>query len=595
MQGFAPRSAIVRHTGFRQAPVHQGGEIMLKRSVSMSAIAAAGLFLWGAAAGAADAPKAAAPKATAPPAKDAAPAAAGACYDCHDTIKKLHTSGKHAKLACATCHDGLDKHLADEKARPVTKMGWEVCGACHKLQYESFLKTAYNRPARDEKSQLTNRAPNPYWDKLMMGHGFTKEHDLTRSHSWMLVDHMLVDRAYGGRFQPKEGWHYLAQKAGKNIPEYLIDTHPESNEQKPWIPQSAAAANPVCLQCKSQDQILDWAYLGDPNAKGAKWSRTSNVVDLARSLEHDLNCFTCHDPHAAKPRIVRDALIEALTRPEADTLWAKDEKHTGIQVLTMGERGYPRKIALLDKVDSRLMCGQCHVEYNCNPGTDPSNGEKVTMADPRTNHFPYKDVLGLYDHYVKQVKFLDWKHPLTGGLLWKAQHPESETFYNSKHAKAGVGCNDCHTPKLKDPKTGKEYTSHFAVTPRVQLKETCLKCHKDITEETARYTIDSEKAYIRGKMRKAEFWISALIDKIVEGKKASLPEDVIKQAQDQHLRAHILWEYWTAENSDGYHNPELARESLTRSVDESQKGIKIIADALNPPAPAAAPAAAPAK
>jgi nitrite reductase (cytochrome c-552) len=89
-------------------------------------------------------------------------------------------------------------------------------------------------------------------------------------------------------------------------------------------------------------------------------------------------------------------------------------------------------------------------------------------------------------------------------------------------------------------------------------------------------------------MRKAEFWLAALIDKIVEAKKAGVDPEVIKQAQDQHLRAHILWEYWTAENSDGFHNPELARESLTKSVDESQKGIKLINDAMATPKTAAA-------
>jgi formate-dependent nitrite reductase cytochrome c552 subunit len=81
-------------------------------------------------------------------------------------------------------------------------------------------------------------------------------------------------------------------------------------------------------------------------------------------------------------------------------------------------------------------------------------------------------------------------------------------------------------------------------------------------------------------MRKAEFWLSALIDKIVEGKKAGLPAEVIKEAQEQHQKAHVLWEWWTAENSDGFHNPALARESLTKSVEESRKGIKLIGDAL---------------
>jgi len=506
------------------------------------------------------------------------------CYGCHDVVKELHASGKHAKINCTNCHQGLEKHLGSPgpDTRPVTDVSWEACGKCHKEQYETFMKEAYHRPARDEKSQLTNRSPNPFWDKLMMGHGFTKEHALTRSHIWMLTDHYVVDRAYGGRFQGKNGWNYILE-SGKAW-DILMDKYPDNNEHKAFIPQTAAAANPVCLQCKTQDHILDWAYLGDPEKKGAKWSRASNVVQLARALQHGLNCFTCHDPHAAKPRIVRDAMIQALTRQEGDTLWHKDPRRTGIKVIDMGVRGYPRKIALLDKYDTRLQCGQCHVEYNCNPGYDPKNPDtskpNVTMADGRTNHFPYTEVLNLYDHYVNKVSFLDWKHPLTGGLLWKAQHPEAETHYNSKHAKAGVGCDDCHTPKVKDAKTGKSYTSHFAVTPRVQLKETCLKCHPKWTEEEARYAIDSIKAYSKGKMRKAEFWLSALIDKIVEGKKAGLGDDVIKQAQDQHLRAHILWEWWTAENSDGFHNPEMARESLARSMDESQKGIKVINDAM---------------
>jgi formate-dependent nitrite reductase cytochrome c552 subunit len=502
--------------------------------------------------------------------------------------------GKHSKNNCVNCHSGDFKKHAENPGpdnRPVTDTSWEACGGCHKEQFESFMKVAMHRPARDEKSQLTNRSPNPFWDKLMAGHGFTKEHGLTRSHVNMLTDHYVVDRAYGGRFQGINGWNYIMEKG--RAWDILMDTQPTATQHKSFITQGAAAANPVCLQCKSQDQILKWSYLGDP-VPGTEWSRKSFVPDMAKATNHGLNCFYCHDPHAAKPRIVRDALIQALTRPEADTLWHKDPKHTNFKVIDMGLRGFNRKIAILEKYDTRLQCGQCHVEYNCNPGYDPRNPDTskytVTMDSPLTNHFPYKDALGLYDHYKNQVNFLDFKHALTGGLLWKAQHPESETYYNSKHAKAGASCDSCHTPKMKDKKTGKTYTSHFAVSPRVQLKETCLasKCHPTWTEEQARYSIDSIKAFGKGKMRKAEFWLAALIDKIVEGKKAGLAEDIIKKAQDQHLKAHILWEYWTAENSDGFHNPEMARESLTRSVDESMAGIKVINDAMAAPKTAAA-------
>lgn len=135
------------------------------------------------------------------------------CYAFHDKIEKLHISGKHSKVYCDNCHRGVVKHLKDpsKETKPKTDFSWDVCGKCHKEQYESFIKVSYHKPGRDEKSQLTGRSPNPFWDKLMMGHGFTKENALTRSHPWMLVDHLVVDRAYGGRFQGKRGWNYLIE------------------------------------------------------------------------------------------------------------------------------------------------------------------------------------------------------------------------------------------------------------------------------------------------------------------------------------------------------------------------------------------------
>jgi nitrite reductase (cytochrome c-552) len=522
---------------------------------------------------------------------DAAPVAAPAanpaeavdgskCYDCHELIKELKTSGKHAGVGCEKCHAGTAEHLADSDKRPVTKVDLETCGACHKDQYDSFATLNLKKPARVEKSQLTERSPNPYWDKLMMGHGFTKEHAAPRSHKFMLVDHLIVDRAYGGRFQSKTGWSYVAMSPGQSVRAWdvLADMYPDSKEHKAFIPESAAAANPTCLQCKTQDQILKWKYMGDKDAK-AKWDRTSNVVEFVKDLSNSMNCFICHDPHAAKPRIVRDALIQALSRPAKDTLWHNDPKATKIEVKEFRD-GF-RKIALLEKYDAKLQCGQCHVEYNCNPGYDPKTGEySIKAADPRTNHFPFKDVFQIYDHY-NNLGFRDFQHAQTGGLLWKAQHPEAETYWNSKHDKAGASCNDCHMPKVKNAQ-GKVYTSHWQTSPRNYIRESCLsaKCHPNLTPEQANYEIDSVKNYVRGKMRKAEFWISALIDRILEAKKAGVDPAIIKEAQEYHQKAHIYWEWWTAENSDGFHNPEAARLSLTKSVEESKKGIKLLDDAM---------------
>ena len=214
-------------------------------------------------------------------------------------------------------------HLADAKSRPVTKTDPAVCGACHENQFRTMYTMNPEKTARKSKTLAAGPSPNPAFDKLMAPHGFTREHNEPRSHAFMLYDQYVVDRAFGGRFENKEGWRGLAQFGGNfKVWDVIEDKYP-GQDHKPFKPGTAAAANPVCMSCKTADHILDWAYLGDP-VPGAKWSRTSKVQEFVKDTNHALNCFFCHDPHSAKPRVIRDGLIQALTRPEKDTLWHKD-------------------------------------------------------------------------------------------------------------------------------------------------------------------------------------------------------------------------------------------------------------------------------
>ncbi|MDR2711035.1 MAG: ammonia-forming cytochrome c nitrite reductase subunit c552 [Burkholderiales bacterium] len=525
------------------------------------------------------------------------------CYACHQPIKAFHEGNKHKAVNCVSCHDKLTEHLADASARPVTKTDPAVCGSCHKQQFDSQYKMDWEQDARAEKSLYSGPTPNPAFDKILMPHGFTKEHSLPRSHAFMMYDQFTVDRSFGGRFQPKDGWKDYARNAGNfNVWDVLEDTHPEDQTHKAFKPGYAAAANPVCISCKTQDHILDWQYMGDP-APNAKWSRLSNVVELAKSVQHSLNCFMCHDPHSAQPRIVRDALIQAITRPDPDktNLFHKDPNAAKIDVKEMGVRGFTRKIAILDHYDTQLQCGQCHVEYNCNPGVDSESGEAITMKDQRTNFFSFVNVWDLAKTY-KDLKFVDFKHKITGAPLWKGQHPDAETFYGSKHQVAGVRCSDCHMPKMKDPKTGKTFTSHWTVSPKNYIKETCLTCHKDWNEKQAVYVIDAMKNHYMGKMRKNEFWLTRLIDKIEQAKLMGVDAAAIKEAQAAHSEAHVYWEWWSAANAGYFHNHQMAIDSINYGMDVSQKAIdkldKAMADAAasrvaSSPAPAAA--AAPAK
>ncbi|MDH4114455.1 MAG: ammonia-forming cytochrome c nitrite reductase subunit c552 [Burkholderiaceae bacterium] len=520
----------------------------------------------------------------APAAKAAAPAKkqasfdASGCFGCHAPIKEFHDAGKHKAVACTSCHTGIEQHLGNPTARPKTIMDPANCGTCHANQFRTMYNMNWEKTARKEKVLATGPSPDPAFDKLMMPHGFTKEHNEPRSHAFALYDQVVVDRAFGGRFQNKEGWKFLGKDGGNfRIWDYLEDQYP-GQDHKAFKPGTAAAANPVCMSCKSSDHILDWAYMGDPTP-GAKWSRTSKVNEFVKDVNHSLNCNFCHDPHSAKPRVIRDGLIQALTRPEKDTLWHSDPRGAKIDVKDLGVRGYTRKIAMLSRYDTNLQCGQCHVEYNCNPGTDPTTGQSIGMADQRTNHFPFKPVTEIGKHYT-DLKFRDFKHGITGALLWKAQHPDVETFYGSKHQKAGVECSQCHMPKVKDPKTGKTFTSHWQTSPKHYVKETCLTCHQAWSEKQAVYAIDSLKNRFQGKVRKAEFWLTRFVDKFEEAKDMGIDPKVLDAARDKHYDAHVNWEWWTASNGSHFHNPDQATESLNKSMSISQEGIKMLDEAM---------------
>ena len=493
------------------------------------------------------------------------------CYQCHEEIKSLKKGNKHASLPCARCHNKLAEHLKDPEKLPGTNLELSLCGKCHPSQYESYLSVNLKSKAKVEKATTTSRSPT--FDKLLAPHGFTKEHDEPRSHVFMVTDHLLVDRAYGGRFQLKS-WKDIT-KAGKAW-ESVVDTGKE-------LPQTTKAGNTVCFTCKTTDTILKWPYMGDPNpATDLKRAGNPAAIDMAKKyIQNPMGCIHCHDPHATKPRVVRDALIEAVVDRKEGTYPYDREKSKKVTMtkIEFQRNGKPfRAIGLLNKFDSNLLCAQCHVEYNCNPGFDPKTGVPITMDDRRANYFPWVNVFDVQNRYA-EIGFKDFKHSITGAPLTKLQHPEAETFWGSRHERAGVECKDCHMPKVKDKK-GKAFTYHGQRSARYMLRDTCVHCHTYWSQDEAEYQVDAIQNFIRGKIRKAEFWLGQLIDTYARAKDLGVGEETLKEVRPFHDKAHILWEWWTAENSDGFHNPQQARESLMQSINASQEGIKILEKAM---------------
>lgn len=512
------------------------------------------------------------------------PVDANQCFDCHTQIEDMHVGNRHATVNCVHCHDAT-KHVETASTRrmgerPTTRKDHEACATCHLPQYNSFVYVHHESHPRVEKANPVSRSPR--FDTLIGQHGFSFEHAEPRSHAFMLVDHLVVDRAYGGRFQYQD-WTKVTDGLGaaRGAWNVLKDLDPTTSDQRRFLAQTATAANPVCMHCKSNDVILDWAYMGDEHP-AAKWSRTSNVVEFARDLNHPLNCYMCHDPHSAGPRVTRDGLIHAVIDQGLGTYPYDAEKSQQITLtpVTFQREGQDfRKIGLLNVPDSNLMCAQCHVEYNCNPGFQQSDNAPVGMADRRTNHFFWSNVFD-YKEAAKRIDFFDYRHAGTGAMVPKLQHPEAETFWGSKHERMGVACADCHMPKVT-MENGLTYTSHGQRTPRSRIESTCLNCHSDWTAAEAEYAIDYIQNYIHGKIMKAEFWLARMIDLFPVAKRAGVSEEVLNEVRALHYDAHLHWEWWTAENSIGFHNPDQARESLMASITASKAGVGKLNEALD--------------
>ncbi|MBM4347183.1 MAG: ammonia-forming cytochrome c nitrite reductase subunit c552 [Deltaproteobacteria bacterium] len=63
-------------------------------------------------------------------------------------------------------------------------------------------------------------------------------------------------------------------------------------------------------------------------------------------------------------------------------------------------------------------------------------------------------------------------------------------------------------------------------------------------------------------------------------KSVGVPEDILRESRKFHTRAHTKWEWWTAENSDGFHNPDQAKASLLESIQTSIDGVKFLEKAI---------------
>jgi nitrite reductase (cytochrome c-552) len=400
-------------------------------------------------------------------------------------------------------------------------------------QYQSYLQnndasqmTTYGGSVPHEKHDGINPLPKgsekaqPYLKNLWLGYAFSYEYNRARGHSYAIHDIMDIDR---------------------------IDRYSEQ-----------AGLPATCLNCKT-NTIPDLLQAqGD-----AFWSTNFNDYrEMHDNQKHSIGCANCHDPdNKMKLTITSVPLAEALARQGKD--WREASKQEM----------------------RSLVCAQCHVEYYF------ETKDHGVAAKP---HFPWDKGMNpeeIYQFFAQgqpnpdgfKGEFVDWTHAVSKTPMIKVQHPEFEMWYDGVHGAAGVACADCHMPRVKSGNV--TISSHHWTSPLKStdsIKASCLGCHSDKTPDWMRNRVEYHQRLV---------WNQLLIaqEKSVRGHEAvrqamefkGVNEKLLAEAREMVRKGQFFWDFVSAENSVGFHNPSKALTTLASSQQYSDRAVQLAIQATD--------------
>ncbi len=393
---------------------------------------------------------------------------------------------------------------------------------------ESEIMTEYKGSINFRKNDNVNPLPKgfehaqPYLKNLWLGYPFMYEYNEARGHTLAIHDFLEIDR----------------------INRYKID----------------GGLPATCWNCKTPQMVPLVEEYGD-----AFWAM--DVNDFRAKIDPDedtIGCANCHNSETMELQLYSAPLKDWLVRSG-------------------------KNIDDISRNEMRsLVCAQCHVEYYF---TDPGQGVSKKPVFPWDNGFGPEEMYQYYKGHGDgqregfEGQFTDWTHPASNTPMIKMQHPEYETWIDGIHGAAGVSCADCHMPYVKGENKQK-MSSHWWTSP---LKDSemraCRQCHSDKSPEYLKervlYTQDRTYEQLLVAQEYSVKAHEAVRLAELSYSKAENFDELIIEARDNVRKGQLFWDYVSAENSIGFHNPTKALDTLTTSIVTSQKAIDLAMQAAN--------------
>ena len=296
----------------------------------------------------------------------------------------------------------------------------------------------------------------------------------------------------------------------------------------------------TCYSCKSSNNPGLWDEMGMAEFDAMTFN------EMTPNIQNSIGCSNCHEAGTMRLIVTNPALKEGLAAQGKDwTTFTRQEMRT-------------------------VVCANCHVEYYF-------AGEGKYLTFPWANGTQIDQIISYYE----EIGFKDWVYPDAGTPMLKAQHPEYEFFTaGSTHYNAGVSCADCHMPYVSDGAA--KYSSHDVHSPLLNPEQACGQCHTDVEYVVRRVNLIQDQVATT-KVATEDAIIDAINAIKAAAANPNADQALLDQARNLHRKAQFMWDFLSAENSTGFHNPEYALKICAEATNLARQAQMLAAQAVGDP------------
>ena len=296
----------------------------------------------------------------------------------------------------------------------------------------------------------------------------------------------------------------------------------------------------TCYSCKSSDNPALWQKLGLEGFDAMMFP------DMTPSINNPIGCANCHEAGTMRLIVTNPSLDIALKSEGRD--W---RTFTRQQMRT-------------------VVCANCHVEYYF-------AGDKKVLTFPWADGTQIDQIIGYYE----KLGFNDWIYPGTGTAMLKAQHPEYEMYTaGSTHYLAGVACADCHMPYIREGAA--KFSSHDVHSPLLNPEQACGQCHTDTAYVLGRVN-EIQSQVFNTKLETEDALIDAITALNTATASSNADASLLAQARELHRQSQFTWDFVSAENSMGFHNPEYILKILADSTNMARQAQMLASQSVKDP------------